>query len=79
MSDIVIRPLNYKTDSKALKSFLDKRDSMRLDHTKVAIDDGDAAVFVAEEDGQAVGWAAVNACSGVEPRAGRACRRTFRE
>ena len=60
MSEITIRPIDWERDVEALKVFLDKRDSMRLDHCHAAMDDGDCAVFVADEDGTAVGWAVVH-------------------
>ena len=60
MSDITVRPIDYAKDSTSLKSFLNERDRMRLDHCRVAIDAGDAAIFVADEDGKAIGWAAVH-------------------
>ena len=60
MSDITVRPIDYAKDSKSLKSFLNERDRMRLDHCRAAIDAGDAAIFVADDGGKAVGWAAVH-------------------
>src|SRR5687767_8524135 len=60
MNDITVRPIDYARDSAALKKFLNERDRTRLDHSQAAVEAGDAAVFVAEEDGTAVGWAAVH-------------------
>lgn len=60
MSEITVRPIDYARDPAALRSFLDERDRMRLDHCRVAVEAGDAAIFVVEADGSAVGWAAVH-------------------
>jgi GNAT superfamily N-acetyltransferase len=57
MSDISIRPIDYKRDKTALKSFLAERDQMRLEHCEKAIQAGDAFIFVADDGGKAVGWA----------------------
>ncbi len=60
MSDITIRPIDYARDASALKAFLGERDKMRLEHCEDAVKDGDCFIFVAEEDGVAVGWVAVH-------------------
>jgi GNAT superfamily N-acetyltransferase len=57
MSEVTIRPIDFARDKTGLKSFLAERDKMRLDHCEAAIRDGDAFIFVAEEDGKPVGWA----------------------
>lgn len=60
MSAATVRPIDFTRDVPALRSFLSERDRMRLEHCQAAVADGDAAVFVAEEDGTAVGWAVVH-------------------
>jgi GNAT superfamily N-acetyltransferase len=56
MSEITVRPIDYEKDVDPLKSFLDKRDGMRLEHAKPAVEAGDCFIFVADEDGIAIGW-----------------------
>ena len=41
-------------------SFLAGRDRMRLEHCEAACRAGDSFIFVADEDGMAVGWAVVH-------------------
>lgn len=60
MSDFTVRPIDFERDAEALKSFLSERDQMRLDHSERAVRDGDCFILVADEDGAAVGWAAVH-------------------
>lgn len=60
MSEITVRPLDFEKDTEKLKSFLDKRDGMRLDHLQPAVEAGDCFAFVADEDGTAIGWSVVH-------------------
>ncbi len=60
MSEITVRPLDFEKDTEKLKSFLDKRDGMRLDHLPPAVEAGDCFAFVADEDGIAIGWSVVH-------------------
>ena len=57
--DITVRPIDFSTDVVPLKSFLDERDRMRLEHSEPAVRDGDAFILVADEGGVAIGWAQV--------------------
>lgn len=59
MSGITVRPIDYEKDEDDLKSFLLDRDKMRLEHCRAAIDAGDAFIYVADQDGSAIGWAQV--------------------
>ncbi len=58
--EITIRPIDFARDDAPLKSFLQERDRMRLDHMEAACRDGDCFAFIAEENGLAVGWAVVH-------------------
>jgi len=60
VSDTTIRPIDFDRDVHALNSFLNERDRMRLDHCRVAVDDGDCFIFVAEQAGNVVGWVVVH-------------------
>ena len=60
MSGVTVRPIDYGKDEADLKSFLLERDRMRLDHCRAAIDVGDAFIYVADENGAAIGWAQVH-------------------
>ena len=57
---ITVRPIDFARDNGALMSFLTGRDRIRLEHSEPACRAGDAFIFVAEEDGVAVGWAMVH-------------------
>jgi GNAT superfamily N-acetyltransferase len=58
--DITIRPIDFARDTAPLMSFLNERDTQRLLHCEPACENGDAFVFVADEEGTAVGWAVVH-------------------
>lgn len=55
-----VRPIDFARDEAPLKSFLTARDRMRLDHLEAANRDGHCFVYVADNDGIAVGWAVVH-------------------
>lgn len=57
---ITVRPIDFARDKGPLMSLLTARDRLRLEHAEVACADGDAFIFVADEDGTAVGWAVVH-------------------
>ncbi len=57
---ITIRPIDFARDEPSLKSFLDERDQMRLDHCEAAVKDGHCFIFVADQGGMAVGWVVVH-------------------
>jgi GNAT superfamily N-acetyltransferase len=57
---ITVRPIDFIRDEAPLKAFLVERDRKRLDHLEPAVQAGDAFVFVADEEGRAVGWAVVH-------------------
>jgi ribosomal protein S18 acetylase RimI-like enzyme len=59
MTDLTIRPIDYPRDPAGLNAFLGERDQMRLEHCRAAVDAGDGFIFVADQDGTAVGWVAV--------------------
>jgi GNAT superfamily N-acetyltransferase len=59
-SEVTIRPVDFSRDVAPLMSFLVGRDRERLEHSEPACRAGDAFIFVAEEDGTAVGWAVVH-------------------
>ena len=59
-SDITVRLIDFARDVGPLMSFLTGRDRLRLEHSEPACRAGDAFIFVAEEDGVAVGWALVH-------------------
>lgn len=58
--DLSIRPIDYVRDEQPLRSFLNDRDRMRLQHLEPALEDGDCFAYVADERGVAVGWAVVH-------------------
>jgi GNAT superfamily N-acetyltransferase len=58
--EVTVRPIDFARDSAPLMSFLNERDTQRLLHSEVACDAGDCFIFVADEDGTAVGWAVVH-------------------
>lgn len=58
--DVTIRPIDFARDAAALRSFLSERDQMRFEHCEAAVKDGDCFIFVADMDGEAVGWAVVH-------------------
>ena len=57
---ITVRPIDFARDIAPLMSFLDGRDRMRLEHCEAGVQAGDCFIFVADEDGTAVGWAVVH-------------------
>jgi GNAT superfamily N-acetyltransferase len=57
---ITIHPIDFARDEAGLRAFLTERDQMRLDHSRSAVRDGDCYIFVAEENGGAVGWVVVH-------------------
>jgi GNAT superfamily N-acetyltransferase len=57
---ITIRPIDFARDAPALRSFLAERDQMRLDHSEAAVRAGDCYIFVADDNGSAVGWVVVH-------------------
>jgi ribosomal protein S18 acetylase RimI-like enzyme len=59
MIDITIRPIDYSRDRSGLTAFLVERDQMRLEHCELAVRDGDAFIFVADDGNSPVGWVAV--------------------
>lgn len=60
ISTITVRPIDFARDTAPLMSFLVGRERLRLEHSEAACNDGDAFIFVADEGGTAVGWAAVH-------------------
>ena len=58
--EISVRPIDFTRDVGPLMSFLTGRDRLRLEHCEPACRAGDCFVFVADEDGTAVGWAVVH-------------------
>jgi GNAT superfamily N-acetyltransferase len=59
MSEITVRPIDFAKDAAPLRSFLDERDRVRLEHCEAASNDGDCFIYVADHDGKAIGWAVV--------------------
>jgi GNAT superfamily N-acetyltransferase len=57
---ITVRPIDFTRDKAPLMSLLTARDRLRLEHAEAACEAGDAFIFVADEDGTAVGWAVVH-------------------
>jgi len=57
---ITVRPIDFVRDEAPLRSFLGERDRMRLRNCEAAVNDGDAFVYVVEQDGLAAGWAVVH-------------------
>jgi GNAT superfamily N-acetyltransferase len=57
---ITVRPIDFSRDIGPLMSFLTGRDRLRLEHCEPACRAGDCFIFVADEDGTAVGWAVVH-------------------
>jgi GNAT superfamily N-acetyltransferase len=57
---ITVRPINYERDPHELRTFLDERDRLRLEHSAEAVEAGDAFIFVADDEGKAVGWVVVH-------------------
>lgn len=57
---VTIRPIDFARDGASLKSFLNERDQMRLDHCEAAVKNGDCFIFVADQGGAAVGWVVVH-------------------
>lgn len=60
MSDVTVRPIDYEKDTDKLRVFLDKRDAMRLDHARPAVEAGDCFIFVADDGDGAMGWAVLH-------------------
>lgn len=58
--EILIRPIDFARDDAHLKAFLSERDKLRLDHSEAACNEGDCFIYVAEQDGMAIGWAVVH-------------------
>ncbi len=58
--EIAVRPIDFARDEQPLKTFLDDRDRMRLEHDEVAVNAGDCFIYVAAERNVAVGWAVVH-------------------
>ncbi len=56
-AEITVRPIDFARDVAPLMGFLVGRDRIRLQHGEAACRAGDAFIFVADEDGTAVGWA----------------------
>lgn len=59
-ASITVRPIDFGRDVASLMSFLVGRERTRLEHCQPACNAGDAFIFVADEDGIAVGWVAVH-------------------
>jgi ribosomal protein S18 acetylase RimI-like enzyme len=57
---ITVRPIDFERDVAPLKTFIDERDAMRLDHAQQAVRDGDCFIYVVDDDGTAAGWAMVH-------------------
>jgi GNAT superfamily N-acetyltransferase len=57
---VTIRPIDFARDAASLRSFLVERDQLRLDHSEVAVRNGDAFILVADRGGAAVGWVVVH-------------------
>ncbi len=58
--DVTIRPIDFARDAAPLRAFLSERDQMRLEHCETACQAGDCFIYVAEAEGEAVGWAVVH-------------------
>jgi GNAT superfamily N-acetyltransferase len=58
--EIAIRPIEFSRDVEPLTSFLGERDRVRLQHVEEACEAGDCFIYVADQDGQAIGWAVVH-------------------
>jgi GNAT superfamily N-acetyltransferase len=59
-TDVSVRPIDFARDVAPLRAFLVERDRMRLDHCEAAVRDGDAFIYVVDQDGLAMGWAVVH-------------------
>lgn len=59
-TEVTVRLIDFARDTGPLMSFLTGRDRIRLEHSEPACRAGDAFIFVADEDGTAVGWAMVH-------------------
>lgn len=58
--EVQVRPIDFVRDEQPLKTFLNDRDKMRLEHAEPALDDGDCFIYVAADRGVPVGWAIVH-------------------
>ena len=59
-AEIIIRPVVFSRDARALRSLLSQRDADRLDAIRRAEEAGDAYVLIAEQRGELVGWVVVH-------------------